>query len=163
MKTEYCPDYVGVACVDGTCPVANYEEYAERCMPVISSCRNCFYYRAVKTVQSLTIATEWRINMSKKCVCGNEMTREDWKHEWVCHRCGRKRPIPLPPMFTVFMCRKCEHLLYVEEDEDFPQKLGKIAAKSCPCCGEQEEGLWRLLGRAEGFEGTVFTEESDED
>ena len=66
-------------------------------------------------------------------------------------------------MFTVFMCRKCEHLLYVEEDEDFPQKLGKIAAKSCPCCGEQEEGLWRLLGRAEGFEGTVFTEESDED
>ena len=58
---------------------------------------------------------------------------------------------------------RCEHLLYVEEDEDFPQKLGKIAAKSCPCCGEQEEGLWRLLGRAEGFEGTVFTEESDED
>lgn len=54
--------------------------------------------------------------MSKKCVCGNEM-------------------------FTVFMCRKCEHLLYVEEDENFPQKLGKIAAKSCPCCGEQEEGL----------------------
>lgn len=78
--------------------------------------------------------------MSKKCVCGNEMTREDWKHEWVCHRCGRKRPIPLPPMFTVFMCRKCEHLLYVEEDEDFPQKLGKIAAKSCPCCGYSEIG-----------------------
>lgn len=41
MKPEYCPDYVGVACVDGTCPVANCEEYAE-----------------------------WRINMSKKCVCG---------------------------------------------------------------------------------------------
>lgn len=33
----------------------------------------------------------------------------------------------------------------------------------CKRCGEQEEGLWRLLGRAEGFEGTVFTEESDED
>lgn len=29
--------------------------------------------RAVKTVQSLTIVTEWRINMSKKCVCGNEI------------------------------------------------------------------------------------------
>ena len=72
--------------------------------------------------------------MSKKCVCGNEM-------------------------FTVFMCRKCEHLLYVEEDEDFPQKLGKIAAKACPCCGEQDEGLWRLLGRAEGFEGTIFVED----
>ena len=48
-------------------------------------------------------------------------------------------------------------------DRVMHQKLGKIAAKSCPCCGEQEEGLWRLLGRAEGFEGTVFTEESDED
>lgn len=58
--------------------------------------------RAVKTVQSLTIVTEWRINMSKKCVCGNEM-------------------------FTVFMCRKCEHLLYVEEDEDFPQNLRRIS------------------------------------
>lgn len=42
--------------------------------------------------------------MSKKCVCGNEM-------------------------FTVFMCRKCEHLLYVEEDENFPQKLGKKRRK----------------------------------
>lgn len=66
-------------------------------------------------------------------------------------------------MFTVFMCRKCEHILYVKEDENFPQKLGKIAAKACSCCGEQEEGLWRLLGRVEGFEETVFTEESDED
>lgn len=45
MKPEYCPDYVGVACVDGTCPIANYEEYAERCMPVISCCRDCFYYK----------------------------------------------------------------------------------------------------------------------
>lgn len=45
MKPEYCPDYVGVACVDGTCPIANCEEYAERCMPVISCCRDCFYYK----------------------------------------------------------------------------------------------------------------------
>lgn len=45
MKPEYCPDYVGVACVDGTCPVANCEEYTERCMPVISCCRDCFYYK----------------------------------------------------------------------------------------------------------------------
>lgn len=29
----------------------------------------------------------------KKCVCGNEMTPRDWSHEWVCKRCGRKRPI----------------------------------------------------------------------
>lgn len=100
--------------------------------------------------------------MSKKCVCGRKMTFRYWSNEWVCPRCGRKKPIAENPMFTVFSCKKCEHLLYVEEDEDFPQKLGKIAAEACPCCGEQDEGLWRLLGRAEGFKGTVFTEESDE-
>lgn len=48
MKPEYCPDYVGVACVDGTCPIANREEYAMRDMPVFSSCRNCFYYEGCK-------------------------------------------------------------------------------------------------------------------
>lgn len=39
-----CKDYVGSACVDGTCPRANTEEYAERCMDVILSCDDCFYY-----------------------------------------------------------------------------------------------------------------------
>lgn len=90
-------------------------------------------------------------------------TADPYVHIQVKCRNGSHRWQSNYEMFTVFMCRKCEHLLYVEEDEDFPQKLGKIAAKSCPCCGEQEEGLWRLLGRAEGFEGTVFTEESDKD
>lgn len=28
-----------------------------------------------------------------KCFCGNEMTRKDWKHQWVCHKCGRMKPI----------------------------------------------------------------------
>lgn len=42
--TEYCPDYVGVACIDGSCPIANQEEFAERCMPVIRSCSDCGYY-----------------------------------------------------------------------------------------------------------------------
>ena len=40
-----CNKYVGVACVDGTCPIANREEYEERCIPVIKSCKGCFYYR----------------------------------------------------------------------------------------------------------------------
>lgn len=100
--------------------------------------------------------------MSKKCVCGREMTMRDWSHEWVCPRCGRKKPIVESPMFTVFSCRKCEHLLFVEEDYDFPQKLAKVAGMSCPNCGEQEEGLWRLLGRADEFEGTIFVEEPDD-
>lgn len=42
-------------------------------------------------------------------------------------------------------------------------KTARIEIINPACYGEQEEGLWRLLGRAEGFEGTVFTEESDED
>ena len=28
-----------------------------------------------------------------KCFCGNEMTRKDWKHQWVCHKCGRTKPL----------------------------------------------------------------------
>lgn len=28
-----------------------------------------------------------------ECVCGREMTRHDWKNQWVCHRCGRTKPI----------------------------------------------------------------------
>ncbi len=40
-----CKNYVGVACVDGSCPRADAEEYAERCMDVISSCNECIYYK----------------------------------------------------------------------------------------------------------------------
>ena len=40
-----CRDYVGVSCVDGTCPRANAEKYAERCMDAISNCDDCFYYK----------------------------------------------------------------------------------------------------------------------
>ena len=29
----------------------------------------------------------------KKCFCGHEMTKTEWKHQWVCHRCGRTKPI----------------------------------------------------------------------
>ena len=35
---KVCSGYVGVACVDGSCPVANMEEYAERCMDVVKKC-----------------------------------------------------------------------------------------------------------------------------
>ena len=44
MKQSRCPQYVGVACVDGTCPVANREEYEKRGIPVTKGCRDCFYY-----------------------------------------------------------------------------------------------------------------------
>lgn len=61
-------------------------------------------------------------------------------------------------MFTVFACRKCEHRLFVGEEKHFPAVLEKIAGKSCPNCGEQEEGLWRLLGRARDFRGRIRVE-----
>ena len=40
-----CRDYVGVACVDGTCPMANRAEYEERCMDVVNNCRECWMYK----------------------------------------------------------------------------------------------------------------------
>lgn len=36
-----CERYVGVACVDGTCPKANEEEYVERW--TVKNCEDCFY------------------------------------------------------------------------------------------------------------------------
>ena len=40
-----CKNYVGVSCVDGSCPIANWQEYAERDIPVIRSCDDCHYYK----------------------------------------------------------------------------------------------------------------------
>lgn len=60
-------------------------------------------------------------------------------------------------MFLVFRCKKCGHLLYVYES-GCPQKLGKIAGKSCPNCREQGADLWDLLGRAKKFKDTPMCE-----
>ncbi|MDE7282841.1 MAG: hypothetical protein K2N85_04550 [Lachnospiraceae bacterium] len=38
-----CKDYVGIACVDGSCPKANRDRCEECCMNVISICNECFY------------------------------------------------------------------------------------------------------------------------
>lgn len=38
-----CKDYCGLACVDGSCPIANAEEYEERCMDVIKKCDDCLF------------------------------------------------------------------------------------------------------------------------
>ena len=27
------------------------------------------------------------------CVCNHEMTKHEYKNKWVCHRCGRSKPI----------------------------------------------------------------------
>lgn len=44
MKMQ-CVNYVGVSCVNGSCPIARMEEFEERCIPIIKSCINCFYYK----------------------------------------------------------------------------------------------------------------------
>lgn len=40
-----CGNYVGLACVDGSCPIANADAYASRCMDMIIRCEECFYYK----------------------------------------------------------------------------------------------------------------------
>lgn len=52
-----CRNYVGVACIDGTCPKANAEEYEERCIPVIKNCRDCYFIEDVMIVLYLGLNT----------------------------------------------------------------------------------------------------------
>ena len=40
-----CKRYVGVSCVNGSCPVALKDEHIERCMDIIKSCDECYYYK----------------------------------------------------------------------------------------------------------------------
>ena len=40
-----CPEYIGVSCINGTCPMANQEEYEEYVIPVVRTCYECSYYR----------------------------------------------------------------------------------------------------------------------
>jgi len=39
-----CKGYVGLACVNGMCPIALANDYPEMGMDVISSCEECSYY-----------------------------------------------------------------------------------------------------------------------
>lgn len=43
-KMKRCKYYCGVACVDGSCPIANREEYEERGYDVVHNCKECGYY-----------------------------------------------------------------------------------------------------------------------
>lgn len=43
-RTRVCKGYCGVACIDGSCPIANREEYEWREYDVINSCDDCHYY-----------------------------------------------------------------------------------------------------------------------
>lgn len=41
-----CTNYCGVACIDGTCPIANTDERAERGYEIIRTCKECPHYEA---------------------------------------------------------------------------------------------------------------------
>ena len=45
MNRKICREYVGVSCVNGSCPKANAEEYAERGMYVVRNCDECIFYK----------------------------------------------------------------------------------------------------------------------
>lgn len=40
-----CKNYVGVACIDGSCPMARAEEYEEYNVPPRFNCKDCWYYK----------------------------------------------------------------------------------------------------------------------
>ena len=42
---SFCSGYVGVACVDGSCPIANADLYEEYCIDVVKKCTDCHFYR----------------------------------------------------------------------------------------------------------------------
>lgn len=41
---KMCADYVGITCIDGTCPKANIDEYMERDYDVVRECYDCSHY-----------------------------------------------------------------------------------------------------------------------
>lgn len=55
-----CKEYVGIACIDGSCPVANNEEYCRMGEDTVSSCADCWLHRGCEDC------------MREDCVfCGN--------------------------------------------------------------------------------------------
>lgn len=40
---KICGSYVGVSCVDGSCPIALADEYAVCGMDVVRECRDCWF------------------------------------------------------------------------------------------------------------------------
>lgn len=45
---KICSSYVGLACVDGSCPIARANDYEVYCQPSIKSCDECWMYKGCK-------------------------------------------------------------------------------------------------------------------
>ena len=48
---------------------------------------------------------------------------------------------------TIFICKKCEHNLYVSETSDFIDKIAMLTTYECPNCGEEGYENWILSHR----------------
>lgn len=46
--SKICEGYCGVACIDGSCPVANFDDYEERDYDVVHNCNECHLYEGCK-------------------------------------------------------------------------------------------------------------------
>ena len=66
------------------------------------------------------------------CVCGREMTRHDWKNQFVCHRCGRTRPIK--DRWT--NAELLGHLLRSNEAEELLDVLAEVFEDGTPTANE---------------------------
>ena len=62
------------------------------------------------------------------CVCGHEMTRTEWKNQFVCHRCGRTKPIIENYTNAEFMIK----LLVEENAEAFLDFMGELLGDGIP-------------------------------
>lgn len=43
---KVCSDWCGSDCVNGSCPVANFQEFQERCYPLVHSCSECYLVKS---------------------------------------------------------------------------------------------------------------------
>ena len=68
----------------------------------------------------------------KKCVCGNQMTKACWKRQWVCHRCGRTKPLYGGET-------NAEHIRNMTDDELAEWLVYEIRCSACDAenCDEQ--------------------------
>lgn len=63
--------------------------------------------------------------------------------------------------FIVFKCRKCGHLLYVENTETAVADIKRVSYKDCPECGEDSYENWILVGMARSFPGDGGVQEDE--
>ena len=50
---EHCPGYLGISCTDGSCPIANIDEYIEYGCDAVWDCSDCHMYRGCEDCAGL--------------------------------------------------------------------------------------------------------------